>query len=323
MKVPRLSCLAALVMSLAVLRVLSGGIAEARTEPIADFVVAVEMLRPVPGELADRELLVLVELLNDLLPQHLERALSGERGLYAKVKRIKPVLEDTFQSAESVESLHKENVRFVIQPTLEVTSKGLILRTRTSRVPSLEDLEWDPAAPVDTSVIGPETGFDSIDGKVATLAEQIANRLTSGPRQRVLVWCVSPMSDGAFLASLSRQITLEIPFFLDSVERERDQEFEFVGMSPWDFNSECRWQAAQSYRRSPFDFDQYDWVLSGDVDAREEGLLILRLRARARGARGTVPLETLEVPIDGDEELLDRVAWPMNELFHAAAQRFE
>jgi hypothetical protein len=290
-----------------------------------ELAIAVDAVhRPEPQDGQQSELAAILE---KLLPSRLERAFGEQLKSYAWVERVH-LPDDQRAIRESLGG----KFHYLMIPTVEPGTRAYPVRVDLYDfgVPE-DDRSKLPPAVNEIVVISPGADFREIEVKIDELAVRLARRIAAGRttpvgaqgsgriRESVLVWCVVPYSPEDSRATLlSRQLTLQLPYFL--ARHMEASGYEVVGISPHEFYSECTLaQTKQRSDRASRGFERYNYIASGQIFPNRGGSYELNLLLDGRDTTYAVPLPAIQVA----EELDEAAFADISDKFATALERFK
>ena len=202
------------------------------------IVVTDVSVREVDVELAE-EGRTLALVLGDLFVQRLEESIAGLSPRRVWIERhllSGPSLED------SLAKLSRSGFSVVIMPALVMSSRGMLFR---ARIIDLRVGSPDRAlkrSVFETLPISSEGDFFAIEKLFEYITDRIARRILE-PRlsgearvRRVLYWCVFNRDlDDRRADVLSRQLTIELPYYVSKELVSRKSEIHFIGLGPKEY----------------------------------------------------------------------------------------
>lgn len=249
---------------------------------------------------ADDDQMLLADIAGDILAQSIEHGFR-EGGVFAKFMRVDtPPTENEARRAWAVD-LNGAGANYYLATELQFLASGYVLRVQPIDLSSAKSDEWVWSGPVETTVIAGrgEPDLASIQDELTNVSHRVVQMIARGA-QTIRCWCIEPIFPDPITDVVSRQLTLELPFYLSNVE-SLSGKYLFVGLRVTEYRAQC---VSRSTDRK--EYDPQGYVISGEVRKDVENTLLVRLFLSSLNTN--VPLLNARYGIDQTESISMAVA---------------
>lgn len=249
----------------------------------------------------------------ELLPDYVVRGL--ERGLERRIVVVPSFDTATFLGRE------RQSLGAIVENQI-LSAPGLGVRVSTkisTRVRKEPDRsQWVVLEASENFLLSPTTSFGELESRMTEHGDRVAKRLiwllassasakTQAPRGIVQFLCVQTSNpDDRRLASLSRRLTVELPFVLTEVSRRRGLELFVRGLEYREAFTLCEnpsrgWSNASDAKSEPRGVESQVWdgAIIFDRNRPTSAQLSIRVADRFAGSYrrlAQVPIDNLENP---------------------------